>query len=166
MGHRHDWWEPVRHWLIPKLGVVSQFVEDATGRSYYVESETHANQFVGRVPMPEEQFEGVLHELGFERNPLSALKSRGSGEAEEGSWRKVGISGHPNMQIHIVLYDGDKMPDAGDSGYTYVYAHWEYRWDTHPLRHYRLEDYDADEGVKRMKKLLDERGISYEAIRP
>jgi len=166
MGHKQDWWERLRAWLVPKLGVFTQLLEDITGDYYYVESKTHNNQFVGRIDMPEEDFEAELHEMGFERNPLAAWKHLGSGEHEEGSWRKVGYEGEDQkMQLHVILYDGDKMQNA-DSGVTYVYAHWELRWDSDPMGHYRGKIYEPGTGVKMMKDLLDQNGISYTLERP
>lgn len=165
MGHNKDYWEGVRNWVVPKLGLISQWIEDFTGKHYYVTATTHNNQFVGRVPMNDESFEEVLHDLGFERNPLAVLKTLEDGEPEESSWRKVGYDEHPDMQLHVILYDGERI-ESGDAGYTYVYAHWEMRWDVAPLTHYRAVNKNTGEGVRRMKKLLDEYGVRHEAIRP
>jgi len=166
MGHKQDWWERVRATVIPKIGLVTQLIEDVTGSYYYVRTETHNNQFVGRVPMNEEKFEKELHEMGFDRNPLSSLKTLGStGESEEGSWRKVGFEDAPAFQLHVILYDGEPINNA-EVDVTYVYAHWELRWDTNPIKHYRGVDANGPEGVRRMKRLLDENGIGYEPIRP
>ena len=166
MGHKQDWWEKIRLWLIPKLGTVTQLIEDVTGSYYYVKGKTHNNQFVGRVPMDEEDFEKKLHEMGFERNPLASLKTLGStDEIEEDSWRKVGFDDAPDMQLHVVLYDGEPMNNASVD-VTYVYAHWEVRWDSRPVDHYRGRGFNGPEGVRRMKRLLDESGVNYEPIRP
>jgi hypothetical protein len=165
MAHKHDYWEGWRAWLIPKLGGIANWLSHVTGDHYYVEAEAHNSQFVGRVPMGEEEFEKELHDMGFERNPLAAWKHLDSGEEEEGSWRRIGYEDSPKMQLHVILYDGSKIQNA-ETGYTYVYAHWELRWDVDPWGHYRGKNYDADEGVKRMKKLLDENGVNYEPIRP
>lgn len=158
--------EKIRRTIIPKFGLVTQLLEDATGDNYYVQSETHIDQFVGRVPLPEEQFEILLVEMGFRRNPLASLKTLSStGETEEGSWRKVGYSNYPTMQLHVVLYDGNPLPNA-DTDCTYVYAHWEKRWDTNPIEHYRGVALNGQEGVSRMKQLLNENGINFEPVRP
>jgi hypothetical protein len=165
MGHKHDYWERLRGWLIPKLGIFAQFLEDVTGDRYYVESKTHNNQFVGRVDMGEEEFEKELHDMGFERNPLAAWKHIDTGENEEGSFRKVGYENHPDMQLHVILYDGDKMAECGEC--VYVYAHWELRWDVDPIGHYRGGgEWNPAEGVRRMKDLLDQNGIEYTLERP
>lgn len=167
MGHKEDWWEGLREWLIPKLGWITQLLEDITGDRFYVESGTHNNQFVGRVPMPEEEFEAVLHDLGFDRNPLAAWKHLESDpdNYEEASFRKVGFEDYPDMQVHVILYDGNNM-DEGEDDHTYVYAHWELRWDKDPWGHYRGHEYSGPDGVRRMKNMLDEKGITYEGIRP
>lgn len=165
MGHKKDYWERARNWLIPKLGTVTQLLEDLTGSSFYVTARTSDRQFVGRVEMNEESFEERLHEMGFERNPLAALKRLRSSEVEEGSWRKVGYDEYPNKQLHVIIYDGSDINDA-QTGYTYIYAHWEYRWDTHPIKHYRGVDLSEDEGVRRMRALLNKNGIMYHCIEP
>lgn len=166
MGHNHDYWEGWRGWLIPKLGAVAQLIEDVTGGHYYVRGETHNNQFVGRIPMSEEEFEKELHDLGFHRNPLSAWKTLNStGETEEASFRKIGFEDSPKYQLHVVLYDGSNIQNA-ETDHTYVYAHWEYRWDIHPIKHYRGENKSGSKGVQKMKNMLDAEGIVYELIRP
>jgi hypothetical protein len=166
MAYKKDYWERIRETIIPRLGYVVQFVEDVTGRPFYVESEIHNNQFVGRVPVDVETFEKRLDEMGFERNPLASWKSLAStGEHEEGSFRLVGVGGDESMQLHVILYDGNKI-DNPTTDVTYVYAHIELRWDVHPIAHYRGKRADAQKGVKEMKRLLDERGITYEPVRP
>jgi len=167
LGHKSDFWERVRAYFLPKLGVVVQYVEDVTGGKYYVRSETHNKEFVGRVSYSEEEFEAFLDSTGFQRNPLSSWKRLESNpeEFEEASFRKVGFEKYPDMQIHVILYDGSNIQNA-DSDYTYVYAHWEYRWDKHPIKHYYGEKKSSAKGVKKMKDILDQRGVAYEPIRP
>jgi len=167
MGHKLDWIEKLRLWLIPKLGVIAQHLSEKSDKPIYVSYDLHNREFVGRVPMNEESFEKKLDEMGFERNPIAALKTlESTGELEEGSWRKVYPEEHPDWQLHVILYDGEKQHNAGDTGYTYVYAHWELRWDTKPWKHYRGVKYNPDKGVKKMKKLLNENGIDHKPIRP
>lgn len=165
MTHKHDYWEGWRAWLIPKLGSIVQLLEDFTGDEYYVEAETHNKQFVGRVPIGEEKFEKKLHDMGFHRNPLSAWKSLPNEEQEEGSFRKIGYEDEPEMQLHLIIYDGKKVQNA-ETDETYLYAHYELRWDVDPIGHYRGHDYRAEEGVAMMKDLLDQNGIPYDLQRP
>jgi len=165
MWSKQDWIESLRRIVIPRLGIIAHALEELTGREYYVRGETHVRQFVGRVPMAQEAFESVLEDESFHRNPLASLKSRQDGEIEEGSWRKINIDKQPEKQLHVVLYDGSKI-DTAEPEHTYVYAHIEYRWDVHPIKHYRGHELNAAEGVKMMKTILNDRGVSYEPIRP
>lgn len=167
MGHQHDYWEGWRSWFIPKLGVIAQFLQDVTGDRYYVTSEANRNELVGRVPVQTEEFEEMLHEWGFRRNPLASLKhlSTDEDEWESGSWRKIGYEDHPEMQLHVIYYNGNKIEGAADD-HTFIYAHWEVRWDVHPLKHYWGYGFDADEGVRRMKDILDQNGVPYKEVRP
>lgn len=166
MGHKKDWIERFRRWIIPKLGILALIAEEVTGENYYVQYDLRNKEFVGRVSMDEEEFEKFLHEQGFSRNPLSALKRLArTSEVEEGSWRLVGFDDYPDRQLHIILYDGSAVSDA-DTGYTYIYAHWEYRWDTNPKKHYRGVDYDEKEGVLRMRRILESNGVQYDFVQP
>lgn len=162
MGHRQDYWEPIRTRLLPAVGAVFSVIEDISGDKYYHVSEQRRNQFVGRIEMGEEQFEQVLHRNGYERNPLAWLKKRRStGEIEEGSWRKR----DGEKQTHLVLYDGDSVPH-GDSGCLYLYAHYEYAWDAHPIKHLRSVNLSTEEGVNRVRRMLQDEGINYEFVQP
>lgn len=166
MGHRHDYWESLRKRVIPRLGKVSLFLEEVTGKPYYVTSETRNDQLVGRVDMNIENFEEKLHEMGFQRNPISSLKSRlHTSDVEEGSWRKIGFPEENDKQLHLVLYDADEVDNA-DSNAVYVYAHWEYRWDTNPYKHYKGVGLDPKEGVVRTRRLLDDEGIELDFVQP
>ena len=165
---RQDFYEVLRQKLIPPLGYIVQGINELTRGGFYVTSETDSTEFVGRVEMSEEEFEIKLQEMGFERNPLAALKRLKSDplEKEEGSFRKVDFEDYPRKQLHVICYDGKHINNA-ESGYTYVYAHWEFRWDTDPIRHYQGAGTMHDAiGVKRMKALLDEANIRYTDDRP
>lgn len=166
MGHTQDWWESLRLWLIPKIGRVAQRLNETTDENIYTSYEIHNNEFVGRVDIPEEEFEKTLDDIGFERNPIAALKTLSStGETEEGSWRKLYPEKHPNKQLHIMLFDGSEINNA-PTGCVYIYAHWELRWDTDPIKHYHGEVYSAEKGVQKMKNMLDAEGIVYTLERP
>lgn len=149
MGHTHDFWETVRHKLAPPIGRL------VTGIS---RAETTDDQFVGYVEMGEEEFEEELHEMGFERNPLAYWKYiPGVGE-EQGSWRK----NDGKWQLHVILYDGHPNEPHEDHGpRTYVYAHWEYRWDVHPIKHIRGIDQDRTKGINEMRRELQMASIPF-----
>lgn len=167
LDHKHDSIETIRSVLIPKVGLLVQFIEDVTGANLYVTGETSANQYAATVHMDEDEFERVLTDLGFERNPLASLKQRARmrSDREEGSFRKVGYTNHPRKQLHVLLYDGSKLANA-ENGVTYVYAHWEYRWDTDPIKHYRGKEIQVEKGVEEMRSLLRSRDIQFSVETP
>lgn len=135
MGHNQDFWEVLRTHLARPIGA---FV---TGKRC---SEQHPSQFVGYVEMGEEAFEEVLHEMGYHRNPLAFWKYTVNAQ-EEGSWRRV----EGDWQLHVTLYDHPEYENR-----TYIYAHWEYRWDRKPLAHLRGEGINVPKGVNEMRRDL------------
>jgi len=158
--------------LIPPLAHVVNIYNEVCHDDLYVEGTSSSNQFVGCVPKAEEPFEGDLERMQFVRNPLASLKRMpGTGEIEEGSYRRLGDQNEPwtcnqdeTHQLHVIIYDGSTVPN-GSSSETYLYAHWEYRWDVQPLKHYRGVEFDANKGVRIMKKLLDRYNIDYDGER-
>lgn len=161
----NDFFERLRSVIIPPLGAFVQSLNESYGFDLYVNGATRKRQFVGHVDMPEEEFETVLTDMGFQRNPLASLKhlAHKTNEHEEGSFRLVHEDFdqiHPDYQLHVVLYDGSVLPDA-ETGVTYVYAHYEYRWDKYPIKHYRGVGMRVDAGVRMMRKLLTEEHIEY-----
>lgn len=166
---KSDWVETLRRWLVPPLGVIVQFINEVGGLDLYATGNSYSDEFVGRVSMDEESFEAELQSMGFERNPLASLKRlSNTGEVEEGSFRWVPpetSEKNHSKQLHVILYDGSKLPDA-DTGYIYVYSHWEYRWDWYPFRHYAGDEMNVDKGVELMRNKLDTYGIEYDDVRP
>ena len=160
----NDTIELFRRKYIPLIGTFVSLYNEYNGTEYYVESTTNGEQFVGRVDMSEEAFERVLASMGFERNPLSSLKRLAStGEQEEGSFRWTPTEPtnlNTDYQLHCVIYDGSAVPDA-DTGETYVYAHWELRWDTRPIDHYNGVGIDFTSGKNMMQEMLDDEGVEY-----
>lgn len=151
MGHKHDYWESVRAFIIPKLAILIGIINKYLGTSYYVESVTGSKQYVGRVYMDVEGFEKELHDMGFERNPLASYKTLfGSNKSEVGSWRLV----DGDYQLHTILYV--------ENNYVKIYSHYEYRWDKHPIKHYRGKKIDIHKGVEMMHRKLSEHGIEVE----
>lgn len=161
MAHEQDWWEGLREWIIPKIGVLTQLLEDITGNHYYVKSSSDETEYVGTIQKNEETLEKELDRMGFQRNPLASLKSVSkTGNEEEGSFRKIGFENSPDMQLHVILY-GEKDKPEGKSDEMYMYAHWEKRWDRHPIEHYRGICKDDERGVKLARGLLEEYGVDY-----
>ena len=156
--------EKIRRWFIPTFGALVSLYNERAGSALYTTGVTSDNQFVGRVPVSEQEFETILDTMDFTRNPLASLKSLSTGEIEEGSFRwcpPEGSTLNRNYQLHCVIYDGSLIPDA-ETGETYVYAHWEYRWDVYPIKHYRGDNFDAERGVELMKTMLHENYVEYD----
>lgn len=159
--------ERIRRTIIPHLGKGVQYLNQNHGTDLYVENPANSAEFVGRVEMTEHEFEEFLVEdLGFEPNPLAARKYRDTPngkEYEEGSFRWLPDPNdnlNDRFQLHIRVYDGDMAPNA-DTGYVLVYAHWEYRWDTDPIKHYRGVEWDGEKGIAMVRERLDSHGIKY-----
>jgi hypothetical protein len=166
MGHEQDYWEGWRRFVIPKLGAIVQFLDELTRRELYVTSVSRNKEFVGAVQMGEEAFEKYLHKRGFERNPLASLKTiESTDEKEDGSWREINPDGEKEFQLHVTFYDGKKIQNS-DSDTVYIYAHYEYRWDVAPIKHYKAIDMDRKRGVELMRKYLDEDGVNYKFEQP
>jgi len=165
-GADADWLEGLRQWLLPRLGRAAQTVRHTTGLRIATESRVTGEEFVGQVPLPPEEFEQALVEMGFERNPLATLKQRetDTGDLEEGSWRKIGFDDE-SMQLHVVIYAASDVPHA-EPGSTFVYAHYEKRWDTNPFGHLRKTDFDKQKGCQKMRQLLNRHGYSWDTTRP
>lgn len=171
--HTHDWLEAVRHALIPDLGHLLAEVNDDWSTDLYATLQTHVHELAFLWHEPEEAFERRLHELGFVRNPVAAWKSLDDGSTEQGSWAwrgrppatsSTGEWEHDpwaDAQLHVIVFG-----EAGD-GTTAAFAHWEYSWKTHPVKHYRGGDTPDgldDRGVALLRRMFRERVPEYEAL--
>lgn len=150
MGHSYDFLEAIRYKFARVIGGFVTGVERVR---------TSPAEFVGYVEMSEEDFESHLHEMGFYRNSLAYWKYFPGLGQEEGSWRWL----EGDWQLHVMLYDGHPEQDASDDAEpkTYVFAHWEYRWDRHPFKHLRGVDQSDPKGVNRMRTMLNENSIPF-----
>jgi hypothetical protein len=147
--HQHDYFERLRFKFAGAIGGLLTGVRSV---------ETHPSEFVGYVEMDIEDFEEALHEMEFERNPLSYWKYFPGIGHEQGSWRWT----EGCWQLHVILYDSH--PENGedqDTPRTYVFAHWEYRWDRYPLKHLRTKHLDRAKGVNRMRTKLNLASIPF-----
>lgn len=142
MGHKQDFWERLRGTFAPFVGRLLFGVR---------RRETSDGQFVGVVNMSEESFEAELHDMGFHRNPASYWKYIPRFGGEAGSWRKT----HGEWQLHVILF-------SNSDERTHIYAHWEYRWDRHPIKHVRGTGANASKGVNEMRRELKLASIHYD----
>jgi hypothetical protein len=111
----------------------------------YAMTSNTEEEYVGTVQLPEEEFEKVLAAAGFQRNVVSSLKVRVDGNVSNGSWA-LRESPLADRQLHVILHNVDESVE--------VYAHWEYSWITHPIKHYRAVGCEPETGVEMTRQIL------------
>lgn len=111
----------------------------------YAMTDNTEEEYVGTIDLPEEELEAVLKEAGFRRNVVSSLKVRVDGNVSDGSWawRESPLA---DWQLHVILHDVGESVEA--------YAHWEYSWYTHPIKHYSATDCSPETGVAMTREFL------------
>lgn len=110
--------------------------------------------YVGTVHRPIADVEAELGDAGFAWDPVSTYHYAPAGSSTDGSWAyRSGWTGE--RQLHVVLFAPD--PDRTD-----LYAHDEFNWLRHPVKHAREVDIRRDEGVAEMRRWLAGRGVEYE----
>jgi hypothetical protein len=142
MGYREDAVNAARRTIYPQIHYLLQ----GTFGGYAV-THTTADEYVLTAQCSEDEIESLLADLGFSRNPISAVKVRVDGNTAEGSW-VWRASPLASYQLHIILHELDEA-DGVD-----VYAHWECSWIRHPYKHYVARGYDAEKGVELARKWL------------
>ena len=132
----------LRRATLPAVDAVKERLFGGFAMSHSTEDEYAATLYC-----PEGTLTDILDDMGFSPSLFSALKVRYDRNTEDGSWvwRESVAS---DMQLHIVSHARENS-DAIN-----LYAHWERSKITHPLKHYRKVDYDADEGVERLRRML------------
>lgn len=159
MHANQNFWEPVRKYVWPRIhGLLTTIGGYSVGQ-------VSNDQYVGTIPHTEKQVEETLsHRIGFTWNPVAALK-REDGEWSEGSWvfrdaddmvfwdgkAKYKHDFLTDKQLHVTLFDGEDGID--------VYAHFEYSWITHPVKHLNTVDMKIDLAVAMTTRRLEESGI-------
>ena len=128
----------------------------------YAERKTPREQYAFTLREPYPVVEAQLHRLGFVRNLVSSLKYRAYATPPEmtvASWVRYPEGAlASDHQLHLALYAGS------DRSTTDVYAHWEPSWIRHPIRHYRAEAVDTQEGIERARSLFGDAGIEYVVV--
>ncbi|WP_459193979.1 hypothetical protein [Halosimplex sp. J119] len=131
----------IRREVGPSLNRVVRTFVDETERVYPTE-------YAATVRCPVEDLESLLSGYGFRWNPLSMFHYTELGNRTNGSW-VLRNSLLADRQLHAVLVKTG--PERVD-----VYAHEEYSWLRHPLRHAAEEDLDREVGADRMRSILRE----------
>lgn len=164
--HLSDFWNDLRRTVLPPVGRLVAEANDALGTDYYVTATTDHEEFVGVVGMSRDELEFHLHDMGAVRNPAAAWKRlRGTDKHEQGSyafrgeWRETAWHHNPigDYQLHVIVYELDDIAET-----TAVFAHYEYSWVTHPIKHYRAEHVDGN-GVQMLRTMLKRNGVDFYA---
>lgn len=129
---------------------VLPLLDDLFGRLFdgYAEITQTETEYAGTLFLPLDTVETVLtQDLGFQRNASAALEVRIDGDVSDGSWvwRESSLA---DRQLHVILHGSDDGVE--------VYAHWEHSSITHPLKHYRMNDYQPETGVAMIRTWLRE----------
>lgn len=136
----------VRHWLGPKLNRLARTVGQPTTQVY-------PEGYVGTVDRPTGEIEAELRAGGFSWDPLSVYHFTPEGNDTDGSW-VYHDSLFADRQIHVILIE------RGSS--TELYAHEEYNWARHPIKHAKELDIRRDRGSAQIQHWLDERELEYD----
>jgi hypothetical protein len=117
---------------------------------YHVRDEGYA----GTVSVPVADLESRLADAGFSWDPVSLYHRTQAGTGTDGSW-VYRSSPLADRQLHVVLFA--QSADRLD-----VYAHEEYSWLRHPVKHARQEDIRRERGAAELRRWLDEQPFEYE----
>ena len=118
------------------------------------EYHVHDEGYAGTVSVPLADLESRLSDAGFAWDPVSLYHRTRVGTDTDGSW-VFRSSPLADRQLHVVLF-------AQSVDRTDVYAHEEYSWLRHPLKHARQEDIRRKRGSTEMRRWLDAQPFDYE----
>jgi hypothetical protein len=162
--------DDVRATVLPFVGRLVGMCADHG--ALYVTTETEMAEYVGLVHHDVASTVERLRERGFTENALAAYKTiEGTSVSEQASlaWRGPrdeltdGADGLPDSdpladrQLHIILFELDGRP-----GTTTVFAHWEYSWITHPIKHYRGTGVRDRLGASTARRFLEATELPFE----
>lgn len=135
----------LRHRLGPVLDRLARRVGQP---EYYV----YPVGYVGTVHLPRDDLEAKLQDGGFTWDPFSLYHYTPTGSSTDGSW-VYRSSPFADRQLHVVLFS--------QSDHTHIYAHDEFNWLRHPLKHAKQVDIRREQGVDEMRRWLSARGIEF-----
>ena len=119
-------------------------------KSYHV----RPTEYVGTVDLPIDDLEATLRDDGFTWAPFSVYHRTPMGTSTDGSW-SYRSSWLADRQLHVILFT--QTPTRVD-----IYAHEEYNWLRHPIKHAKQVDIDRKEGAAQMRSWLNDLNIEYE----
>jgi hypothetical protein len=111
-------------------------------------------EYVGTVQQPLDEFTEALQEHGFEWDPLSWYHQPPVGSEPNGSWvsRRTPLA---HRQIHVILI-------AHSPEYIDVFAHEEYSWLRHPIKHLRQVGIERQAGRDEMRRRIRQHDVEIE----
>lgn len=118
------------------------------------EYHVHPEGYVGTARLPIADLEAKLRNGGFAWDPISLYHYTPAGSSTDGSW-VYRSSLFADRQLHVVLFS--QALDRTD-----IYAHAEFNWLRHPLKHAEQVNIRREEGVAKMRRWLDAQGLEYE----
>lgn len=146
-------WNPLRRFIVPLLDRLVSRHGDEYGlpdEIDYASYELANSEYAGRVYTDVHTFGEALHDDGYTRQVLAALKTLDDGRIERASWAKR--DGYfANRQTHVMLFDSPTDETGID-----VFAHTEPN-AINPLtawKHYRGEEYRPHEGVDEVREFF------------
>lgn len=112
--------------------------------------------YAGTASVPVTELESWLRAAGFAWDPVSLYHRTQAGTDTDGSW-VYRPSPLADRQLHVVLFA--QSPDRVD-----VYAHEEYSWLRHPVKHARQEDIRREAGTAEVRRWLADQPFEHESV--
>lgn len=112
------------------------------------------SEYVGTTDVPMDELIALLQGGGFRWGPVSWYHQPPIGTDPDGSWT-YRPSPLADRQLHVVL-------DERASGSIDVYAHEEYNWLRHPVKHARQVGIRRDEGSAEVRRWLESEGVEFD----
>ncbi|MFB6129934.1 MAG: hypothetical protein ABEJ28_03825 [Salinigranum sp.] len=111
-------------------------------------------EYVGTVELSMEELESRLKDAGFVWDPASLYHYTPARTESDGSmaYRSSYLA---DRQLHVLFFA--QTPERID-----VYAHDEYNWHRHPIKHFNQIDIRREQGAAEMRRGLDRLGVDYE----
>ncbi len=131
-----------------RIGPLTTRLGRTLGQPEYRLSDT---EYVGTVQQSLGEFTETLQEHGFEWDPLAWYHQPPVWSEPNGSWtyRRTLLA---DRQIHVILI-------AHSPTYIDVFAHEEYNWLRHPIKHFWQVGNDRKAGSSKMRRWIESHGM-------
>lgn len=157
LGADDTWWNALRRTLLPWLD------ERLENTDIYASYELRPREFVGTVDLSVAEVNEELERMGFDRNPIAAMKYAPDGRPERASWAlrdlpeyfddlpplaQSAVAALQEDQLHVMLFT---RPD----GRTDIAVHHEVS-SINPRKaadHYEGDGYDVQKGNEQFRQL-------------